>query len=79
VSPKNDIDFLKIFSWESIHVKSSYYEKGKNGSKRENLPFFPTQENNSSEKKNSLPLPIPLNKTSSFSSSLKPRHLKIPL
>jgi hypothetical protein len=54
-------------------------KKEKMGEKGKTSLFFPTQENNSSEKKNSLPLPIPLIKTSSFSSSLKPGHLKIPL
>jgi len=35
VPPQNDIDFLKIFSWENILVKSSYYEKGKKRRKKE--------------------------------------------
>jgi hypothetical protein len=40
--PKHDIDFLKIFSWENILVKSPYYEKGE----KKGIPpfFFPTQE-----------------------------------
>jgi len=34
VPPKNDIDFLEIFYWENILVKSPYYEKGKNVGKK---------------------------------------------
>jgi len=75
--PKNDIAFLRIFSWENILVKSSYYEKAKKGRKR-NTPFSPTTQphprNNSLKKKNSFPLPIPLNKNPLFFKLTKTPH-----
>jgi len=73
LSPKNYVDFLKIFSWEIILVKSSYYEKGKKGRKNEYPHFFPTQEI-TPRKKNSLPLPILLNKTPLFFKFIKTPH-----
>jgi hypothetical protein len=78
VSPKNDIDFFRIFSWENILVKSPYYEKGKKGRKRENPHVFPIQENNSlrKKKKTHYPSQYHLIKLLHFSSSLKPPHLK---
>jgi hypothetical protein len=62
------IDFSKLFSWENIFVKSPYYKKGKKRKKKGiPPPFSPTTQphprNNSLKKKNSSPLPIPLNKT----------------
>jgi hypothetical protein len=45
--------------------------KGKKGRKREYPSFFLTQETTPWEKKNSLPLPIPLNKTPSFFKFIK--------
>jgi hypothetical protein len=39
--PKNDIDFLKIFSQENILVKSPYYEKRKKKEIKGIPPFFP--------------------------------------
>jgi hypothetical protein len=58
VSPKNDSDFLKIFSWENILVKSPYYEKGKQG--KYIFPLFlqpPNLLKKNSLKKNFLTLP----------------------
>jgi hypothetical protein len=74
-APKNDIDFLKIFSWENILVKSSYYEKGQKRRKSK-TPLFPQPHprNNSFKKKNSFPLPIPLNKTPLFFKFAKTPH-----
>jgi hypothetical protein len=71
VPPKNDIDFLEIFSWENILVKSPYYEKGKKGGKNNTPLVSPTTQPRS--KNNPLPFPIPnLIKFLYFSSSLKP-------
>jgi hypothetical protein len=50
--------------------------KGKKGEKKGIPLFFPHPRNNSLEKKNSLSLPIPLNKTPSFFKFTKTQHLK---
>jgi hypothetical protein len=60
VPPKNDIYFLKIFSWENILVKSPYYGKGKQKGEKGNIPpFSPTTQphprNNSLKKKTPYP------------------------
>jgi hypothetical protein len=49
---KTDIDFLKIFSWENMLVKSPHNEKGKKREKKGILVFFPHPRNNSLKKKN---------------------------
>jgi hypothetical protein len=70
--------FKKIFSWENILVKSSYYEKGKR-EKKEYPPFSSTTQphsRNNSEKKTPFPSQYHLIKLLYFSSSLKPHIIK---
>jgi hypothetical protein len=74
VPSQNDIDFLKILSWENILVKSPYYEKGQKGKQKEYPLFSPTTQPHL--RNNSFPLPIPFNKTLLFFKFTKTQHLK---
>jgi hypothetical protein len=70
--------FLKYFLGKISLLSHLYYEKGKNREKKEYPPFSPTTQphprNNSLKKKNSLPLPIALNKTPLFFKFTKTPH-----
>ncbi len=59
---KNDIDLFKIFSWEYIFIKSSYYERKKK--KKKSTPSHTTKEMFCGKKKNPNLLTLKNNQTS---------------